>query len=286
MDHRTQEAEIAAFTSYHHFAIPDWLKVDEAAVIWLTGAKTAIARGFSSQAERLLADGEPSWALLNSMSDRVLEHASAAVVCFFTGSWASLEVVVRAAIEACVNVIYIASSDRSRRLGQYLGDYFAATRRRLERREQTKEVVEALRALDWREDLFRRVVEPDGINLEPTGWPSTVKERFSAVGMERDYQDVYAVLSSQAHNDADSLVDYAITKCVSAPSVDSEAEARVEMLYWMRCYMYSCLTYYVRASDAVARAYGWSDTCDKLRTIENQIRGRLAFLSDQFHGDS
>lgn len=273
---------IADFTNHHNFVIKDVFKDDEQAIIWLLAAKNAIETALASNANRLVAEGEPTWAMLRSMLDRVYEHASAAVICYFTGTWASMEVVVRASIEASATVIFVTQSDRSQRLGQYLAHYFVYTQKNLDRCEKSEGSDRARHDLAAREKIIRDLATHGGIILDATGWPAKVIDRFKAVGMEADYRNIYSVLSSQAHNDADALIDYIIVRCYSEAVPNAEALAANEMLFWMRFYFYSGLRYYLIAAKSFATAFKLSDAVTQLESIERDATKHLAHLSHEF----
>lgn len=76
---------IAEFSRHHNFAIPAFLRDDEQGIRWLLDTKQSIDGSAASQSERLVAAGDPSWATILSMLDRVYEHAAASVVAYFTG---------------------------------------------------------------------------------------------------------------------------------------------------------------------------------------------------------
>src|SRR5437773_4268130 len=97
------------------------------------------------------------------MIDRVYEHESAALVAFFTGGWASMEVVVRAVIEASATVIFVSKEDRARRLGQYIANYFVVSRKAIERLGPTADAKKSLHDLKFREDLMRGAHAREGL---------------------------------------------------------------------------------------------------------------------------
>ena len=79
---------IAEFTRHHNFTIPETLREDTNGIYWLHNIKRSIDDSASSHGERLVAEGDPSWAMILSMLDRVYEHAAASLVTYFTGTWA------------------------------------------------------------------------------------------------------------------------------------------------------------------------------------------------------
>src|SRR5206468_8944367 len=143
--------------------------------------------------------------------------------------WASMEIVVRAVIEASVTVMFVTQQDRSERLGAYVANYFEASRKAIERLGQTADADKRRQDLQFRENLMRNAHAQAGLPFDSKKWPLSVYERFRAVGMEAEYRHIYYVLSSQTHNDAEALIDYMILRCMSADNAELEASAAAEM---------------------------------------------------------
>src|SRR5205809_8020411 len=133
----TESPTVADFTKHHNFTIPDWAQEDEQGILWLGQTKAILDEAFATNFNGLMEKKETTWGALFSMIDRVYEHESAALVGFFTGGWASMEIVVMAVIEASVTVMFVTQQDRSERLGAYVANYFEASRKAIERLGQT-----------------------------------------------------------------------------------------------------------------------------------------------------
>jgi hypothetical protein len=84
---------IAEFTQHHNFTVSELFRDDTPAIEWLHDIKRSIDTSTRSHSDRLVAEGDPSWAMILTMLDRVYEHAAASVVSYFTGTWASMEVI-------------------------------------------------------------------------------------------------------------------------------------------------------------------------------------------------
>ena len=272
---------IAEFTRHHNFEIPEIFHADTQAIQWLHEVKHSVDKSASSQGERLVADGDPSWAMILTLLDRVYEHAAGSVVAYFTGIWASMEVVVRTTIEAAATVLYITRADRHARLGQYLTHFFVTSRKAIGLSDLSVQA-RASHDLDGREDLIRQVAAHEGIPLDVLGWPSLVRDRFKAAGMEKEYRHIYAVLSGQVHGDADALVDYVITRCLAQHEPRAEMLAGRELLYWMRFYLYSGLRYYALAANSYATALEFVGSITETHRIEQTLAAHLQQLTDEF----
>jgi hypothetical protein len=273
---------IEKFANDHNIRIADQFKGDELSILWLHSVKQCIDDSISAHCRQLFDANDSSWAMLLNMLDRVHEHAEASIVCYFTGSWASLEVVVRAVIEAAITVIYTTQEDRHARVGQYLTNYFALSRKAIDRSDPSRQD-EARRHLEFRENIIRQVAANDGIPFEANGWPTKVIERFNAVGMENDYRHLYTVLSGQMHNDAESLIDFVIFKCLSRQDPRNSQLAGLEVLYWMRFYMYSGLRFYAVAANRFAEALELVGAITETRRVEMELISHIHFLMKEFH---
>jgi hypothetical protein len=278
----TQRTFVSDFVANHNFTIRDYFTEDEQAIRWLGQIKTVLNESFRDNFSDLMLKKEPTWGALFSMIDRVYEHESAALVGFFTGGWASMEVVVRAVIESAITVMFVTHSDRSERLGAYVANYFDTSRRAIDRLGKNAEAQKRHQDLEFRENLMRDAHAQEGLPFDSKKWPSSVFERFKAVGMENEYRHIYSALSSEAHNDAEALIDYMIIRCMSAEKPELEASAAAEMLFWMRFYLYSGLRYYALAARAVATAFEWSETATEISEIEGAVFRHLEDLSGDF----
>lgn len=276
---------IVEFTQHHNFTVSELFRDDTPAIEWLHDIKRSIDTSTRSHSDRLVADGDPSWAMILTMLDRVYEHAAASAVSYFTGTWASMEAIVRTTIEAAATVLYITQSDRHTRLGQYLTHFFISSRKAIGLSDPSVQV-RARSDLDAREDLIRQVSQHEGIPLDVLGWPSRVQDRFKAAGMETEYRHIYAVLSGQVHSDADALVDYVITRCLAQHDPRAEELAGRELLYWMRFYLYSGIRYYALAANSYATALEFVGSIPETQRIERTLTAHLQKLTHEFRQPS
>ncbi len=279
------ESVISDFTRRHNFVVPETWLDDRIVINWAHDINRSIKGSVASHAERLVANGDPSWAMIMTMLDRVYEHTAGALVSFFTGTWASMEVIVRTTIEAAVTVLYVTRSDRHARLGQYLTQFFIASRKAISMSDSAVQM-HALKDLERRENIIRQVATLDGIPMDKPGWPSRVEDRFKAVGMETEYRHIYAVLSGQVHSDADALVDYVVVRSLAQHSQNVEALVSRELLYWMRFYLYSGILYYALAANSYASALELADSISETHQIEQTIAAHLQRLTDEFRQSS
>src|SRR5437588_12162209 len=114
---------LSDFTQHHNFTIRDYVAEDEQGIRWLGEIKTVLDKAFAGNFRGLIEKKEPTWGALFSMIDRVYGHESAALGSFFTRGRASLEIVVRAVIEAAVEVMFVTEKHRAERLGAHGANY-------------------------------------------------------------------------------------------------------------------------------------------------------------------
>ena len=273
---------VSEFTKQHNFTIEKWLNDDKQGVEWLYETKLSLDEAYRAHAKLLFEAKEPTWAAFGTMCDRIFEHQSAAFVAFFTNNWPSMEIIARAVIEASVTVIFVAKENTTRRLGAYLAHYFYRSRQLLDLVKQSLETEQARKHIEFREKFMRQFANEAGIPFDRTGWPARIIDRFKAIESEATYRTLYAVLSGQAHNDAESLVDYIITKCLSTENPNADVIAGTELLYWARYYLYSGLEYYSIAAQSVASTFNWEDARREIYNVQLRVRKHLRLLSEEF----
>jgi hypothetical protein len=278
----TQSPTVADFIEHHNFSIRDWAREDERGIRWLLQLKTILDETFAVNFPSLMKRKEPTSGALFIMIDRVYEHEAAALISFFTGCWASMEIVVRAVIEAAVTVIFVTQKDRADRLGAHVANYFDVSWKAIDRLGQTEDAEKRRQDLKFREDLMRNAHAREGLPFDSKEWPASVFDRFKAVGMEAEYRHIYHVLSSQAHDSAEALIDYMITRCLSEENPELAASATAEMLFWMRFYLYSGLRYYALAANSVAIAFEWKEQATQIMQVEKDIVKHLENLIRDF----
>src|SRR5215471_1690624 len=215
-----KEQAIQKFLTLHNITIPSFLKDDTDVLYSLIEIKQSISQNMTLRASELVEESEHTWPITLAMLNRVYDHVEGGFISLFSGTWTSVEVICRAAIEAAINVLYVLESDTANRISQYISHYFEETRKAGNKYKSVKpqsndldsiEIIsesEASEGLHSREQHIRTVFQYDGIPFGKTGWPKQISERFKKVGREFEYHDIYAALSSQVHSDAEALIDY------------------------------------------------------------------------------
>jgi hypothetical protein len=189
---------------------------------------TAIFAEFESAVDKTLErnlamlSAQPVWGILHYMSERAKEHVESCFVLLSNGYVASSEALCRTALESSINLYYCSLGDSEGKIISYLTEYV-----RQERDQNKKwrtsifspEVGETERfahksAIDRKEfaiDIYESVIHELSQEYKKSGseiirWPN-VYDRFREIGKEVDYRTVYATLCSQAHNDAEDLLN-------------------------------------------------------------------------------
>jgi len=209
---------------------------------------------------RFQDEGHLTWRYLTALYQRVYEQHSACVICYFSGAWASVEVLARVVLESAANTVYV-SQNPSQRLPNYFAHYFEAESKKVQRQqiygrqltaEEKVATDEAIAigtyGLSSRRELLEKILKNDQLMIQGAeDWPTSTFELFRAIGWEVIYRDLYSNLSSQVHSDADGYIDYIIATAVSAidPAGDLDAAHEVRM---------HVLHYFLRASVALVKA--------------------------------
>jgi hypothetical protein len=238
------------------------------AVYWLEHSKTVIALSVSSHVERLV--NEPTWGLLQAMLDRAYEYAAASLILYIVGQPSSGEVVARTTVEAAINVLYILNGNRIERLWQYLSSYIATERRQnklwldtiSEYSDEDKQahlsaMAQKEKALNLSEKFLNRAFQQMGFpSRADASWPSLF-DRFKTLGKATSYRTVYAAMCSQAHNDAEDLLNKFIIHATGTNKLQDELNS--ETVNFSRMLVYFGLQHYFEASRSYAKCFGLTE---------------------------
>ncbi len=257
------------FTKRHDILLTGLVQREIPAIYWTVHTKNVVDSALSSHADDLMV--EPTWGLLRVMLDRTFEHAEASIIAFITGSPASAEVIARTVMESAINVMCIFEGDRIERLFQYFSHYINQERRELERwksllmKMDEKEAVIHRRHIDKKEQALDKLDEfvsnaknQIGIKNDSGAWNDKIADRFKLLGFETSYRTVYAAMSSQAHNDAEDLLNYFIF--VSSGNKELLERGGIEAVNFSRLLMYEGVHYYLEALHRYAICFGLDDS--------------------------
>jgi hypothetical protein len=256
------------FAESHFIRFDNIFEDDRIGVYWLQKINNSIEDALKSRIDPISTLG-PTWAITRTMLARVYEHCEGSFVTWITGTWSSAEVAVRAVMEAAVNLMYIVSDDKEKRLVQYFSNFWDTqkkfSRRRLEMASRLQDEAanaykdaaeQNIKFEGSRENLLNTILLNEGfLSVNEPGWPEKILDRFISLGMEEEYKTVYSFLSSEAHNDASAVVDFMIYQALESQVPE---QAVREVYLRNRIYVYMGLRYFLRA----AYYYGISYSLD------------------------
>ena len=222
---------------------------------------------------------EPSWGFARAMLDRIYAQAAASLALTVTGQPAPAEVLARATVEAAVSLLYVLAGNPLERLRDYFGSYIATERKQNqqwlhsisgltdeERKPHLLGMQRKESALVHYQDFLTPLFRESGLAL--TGheaWPN-LQERFKALGKESAYRTVYAAMSSQAHNDAEDLLNKFVAAVADETLGGKESEAgRVqEAMDFSRVLVYGGVQFYIEASVRHVETYSLLEAQDEM----------------------
>lgn len=166
---------------------------------------------------------EPSWALLHAMSGRAMEQQAACIALYSHGYYAPAEALCRTVIEASVNLYYCSLGDSCSLILTYFRSHIETERKQNKswqasvnssaypmeaKRDHLLRITNKEDALNKYEHVLTEAFSQIGLSysLAAKEWPS-IFDRFKAINKEVGYRTVYAALCSQAHNDAEDLLN-------------------------------------------------------------------------------
>lgn len=183
--------------------------------------KSALASTLQRNLGKL--EQESSWALLHAMSGRAIEQQAACLALYSHSYYAPAEALCRTVVEASINLYYCSLGDSTSHLLTYFRSHIEMERKQ---NKQWQASVNSSRypesakhshririankesALSGYEKVLAEAFSQIGLHYSAASkeWPS-VFDRFKAIGKEVAYRTVYAALCSQAHNDAEDLLN-------------------------------------------------------------------------------
>jgi hypothetical protein len=231
-------------------------------------------RLFDEQVLRGLEDGTiatgPAWVALRWTVHRGIDHADAGFIAVAAGAAPTAEVISRAVLEVALNLLYIMRGNRNESLYDYLVSYVEQERKELDRwlsltrsmgAEESlvhlQEIEKKRRALDKYGEVIESFATEAGITRVPGRWPK-ISERFAQLGDDLGYRVLYAAMSSQAHNDAEDLLNSLAlgTRGLPVEAIErSEERLERERLFFARFLLYRGVEYLLKAIARFAQCY-------------------------------
>lgn len=214
---------------------------------------------------------EVPWPSMHDMYKRNYEYCCGALGSFLIAQFASSEALCRTAIEGAVNLHYISLGDSMGKQISYFKNYLETERK--QNRTWKKSVEESDYPSDVKDHHFERINRKDSSlnqydemlrqSLGLSGvaydsydlkWPS-IFDRFREIGDEIGYRTVYAALCSQAHNDAEDVLNHIFSRV--AANLDGLEEAQLIEQYNFSLYMIlTSIKYHIFASSMYVAKFG------------------------------
>lgn len=213
---------------------------------------------------------QPTWGLIHEMIRRSRSHIAATLSLSTTGQIAAAEALARSCVEASVNSMWVMQRDSTLRLKSYFDSYIEEETRQLRLWKEAvvgldgtaREIHDAeIRQKDRALALYSRFLHSFYKQLKiPTGlktpFPS-IFQRFKDLGDEIGYRTVYMAMCSQAHNDAEDLLN---ALCIKSRDDAALREALDrENRYFSEYLVFLSLDSHFEEIRSYCRAFGFSE---------------------------
>jgi hypothetical protein len=189
-----------------------------------------------------------SWPTMHDMYRRNYEYCCGVISCFLIGQFQSSEALCRTAIEGAVNLHYVSLGDSMSKQIAYFKNYLVTERKQNKnwkvsveasnfpqavKDHHLQKILEKESALKHYEEVLRESLRLAGVDFDAVDlkWPS-IFDRFKEIDEEVGYRTVYAALCSQAHNDAEDILNKILVRVIDNVSGMEEAQ-------WLEQYNFS-----------------------------------------------
>tara|TARA_R110000868_G_scaffold95941_10_gene263864 strand:+ start:2218 stop:3078 length:861 start_codon:yes stop_codon:yes gene_type:complete len=220
--------------------------------------------------EEKLVDEVP-WSSMHDMYRRNYEYCCGVFGVFLIGQLPSCEALCRTAIEGSVNLHYVSLGDSMTKQIAYFKHHLATERKQNKTWKQSVEdssypeeakahhiqrISDKDNALDHYEYGLKKSlalcnVDFDAVNSK---WPS-IFDRFKEIGEEVGYRTIYVALCSQAHNDAEDILNKIMARITA--NVTGLEEAQMIEQYNFSLYLaLTALDYHAFASAMYIARFG------------------------------
>ena len=212
--------------------------------------------------EKNLIENVP-WPSMHDMYKRNYEYCCGVLGSFLIAQFPSSEALCRTAIEGAVNLHYVSLGDSMGKQISYFKNHLATERKQninwrrsvkdsentqADKEHHYRRIDDKEKSLNSYETGLRESLALSGIDYESVDlkWPS-IFDRFKEINDEVGYRTVYVALCSQAHNDAEDVLNKIMSRITANVSGMEEAQ-------WVEQYnfsLYSLLTvidYHIMAS--------------------------------------
>lgn len=250
----------------------------------------------------IAASTDPVDGVLITLVGRLHDAVSGALALLVLGRFQQAEILSRTVMESALLVQYVLVENSGHRLAQYFRHYVQTER------EQNRKWLNEIRGAPaaTRDNHRRRIADKtkalegyaafiqqfaDALPPSPSvakGWPSTY-DMCVALGKALDYRTVYMAMCSQAHHDAEDILnDFIVgsTTDYEARSKDLERETGNFSIYLLLC----SIRYYLDSVAQIGQRYSIptveAQSASSLEAITELANGVSShgFVNDKFNG--
>jgi len=251
---------------------------------------------------RLGESNDPVDGLLITLMRRLHDTVSGALALLALGRFQQAEILSRTVMESALSVQYIMAEHSGHRLVQYFQQYVKAEREqnrkwqneiegapaplREEHQRRIKDKAEALAGYEAFIQHFAATLPPASIQAK--AWPGTY-DICVALGKAVDYRTVYAAMCSQAHHDAEDILnDFMVGSSgdFEARSQQLERETGNFSIFLLLC----SIRYYLECLKQIGGRYGFPSVemqSSKSQAVVSDLAENVAshgFINQEFNG--
>lgn len=242
--------------------------------------------------EQVLIKNVP-WPSMHDMYKRNYEYCCAVLGCFLIGQIPSSEALCRTAIEGAVNLHYVSLGDSMGKQIAYFKNHLATERKQnMNWRNSVQEsdypeeakkhhfqtIADKDISLNHYENVLRQSLILAGVDFDVVDikWP-TIFDRFKEIGNEVGYRTVYAALCSQAHNDAEDVLNKIISRVIGNVSGMEEAQW-IEQYNFALYLLLTAIDYHIEASAMYIAKFGIN--AEALIEIKKRVEESIVMVTD------
>ncbi|BAY74427.1 hypothetical protein NIES25_08400 [Nostoc linckia NIES-25] len=284
------------FAERHSIILTPLVQRESDAIYWTGRTKLEIDTGLPDHVDEL-NQVDPIWSLLLCMLERTFAYVQGAIVAYVTGSTAASEVISRTAIESAINLMFILVDNRDgNRLTEYLAHYFNKEKEEIkawlkltDNMTDSAKQIHLNKAVQKRDTLIalEKYINNTLLEISLPTTDKVVKERiairkkFQLLGLEIDYQTVYAALCSQTHSDAEDLLNYFVFASLGDQKLLDKIA--LETINFSRLMMYFAVNYYIMAAGSYAIRFGLVNVLERLNEGRDTISQIMEKIANNLH---
>lgn len=236
---------------------------------------------------------ETPWAPMFDMYERNYEYCSGAISLFLLVQLASAEALCRTAVEGAVNLEFVSIGDPMGNQIAYYKNYIETERKQnrtwreaVKNSDSTQEdkefhynkIDDKEEALSHYEFGLRQSLSLEGIDYDACEhkWPN-IFERFQKLGREVEYRTLYTALCSQAHNDAEDILNKIMARITANVKGMNKAQ-EVEQYLYSLFYILSAVRYHIYAAAMFIAKF--EINVSELMQIHKQVMDELKDLAE------